>query len=302
MKYLPEFAYIVPKTIDELICFLKDYGSEACILAGGTDLLINLKSASMIPSYVVDITRIKELNGVQAEDGIIIIGALATHSAVVENLLIRQGASFLAEAALTVGSTQIRNVGTVGGNIANASPAADIVPPLIALDTQVRLVSFKGERILSLHEIYAGPYRTIIAPEEFIADVRFKRLTHGTGSCFLKLARRNALAISRLSVAVALELGMEGKIKKARISPGSVLPMPLRIKKAEEILCEAYPGEQLFREAGATVGKEMIRVSGRRSSTPYKEPVISNMVRRALIMALNRCRKGVTMNESQYDG
>jgi CO/xanthine dehydrogenase FAD-binding subunit len=295
MKCLPQFEYVVPQTINELSSFLRVHGTESKILAGGTDLLIKLKSGDLTPKYVVDITRLKELYGVRKQEGKIIIGATTTHTDIAESPIIRQEAEFLSEAAAIVGSTQIRNSGTLGGNIANASPAADTIPPLIALDAEVRLVSFKGERMLPLKEIYCSPYKTSLVPKEFIADIRFNSLSPQLGTCFLKLGRRKALAISRLSIAAALELGSDGRIKDARISPGAILPVPSRIKKAEEALYDFYPNDEIFQMAGVIVAEEMVMISGRRSSTPYKEPVIKNLVWRALTIALERCQK----NESK---
>lgn len=289
MKYLPKFEYLVPNSLTELCEFLKHHGDEARILAGGTDLLISLKKGELAPKYVVDITRIAELSSIRDDHNQISIGAAATHTEVARSDLILRRVPFLAEAAASIGSVQVRNSGTIGGNVINASPAADTIPPLVALNATVCIRSHKGERHVPLTEIFSGPYKTTLSSDEFLADVTFTKLSPRAGTCFLKLGRRRALAISRVSVAVVLVVGGDGHIQDARICPGAVLPGPSRIDKAEEVLFGSHPGAEIFEKAARTVAKEMVRVSGRRPSTPYKEPVVNNLVQRALSIAAERC-------------
>jgi CO/xanthine dehydrogenase FAD-binding subunit len=278
--------------VNELCKFLLHHADETRILAGGTDLLISLKKGEITPKYVVDITRIKELSTIRDEQNRISIGATATHTEVSESALVLKEVPFLAEAAVSIGSAQIRNSGTIGGNIINASPAGDTIPPLVALDATLRIMSHKGERYTLLTEIFPGPYKTTLSSDEFLADITFTKLPPRAGTFFLKLGRRRALAISRVSIAVVLVAGEDGRIQEARICPGAVLPAASRIVKAEEALLGAYPGAEVFQEAGRIVAGEMMARSGRRSSTPYKELVVKNLVQRALSIAAGRCRKG----------
>lgn len=292
MKYLPKFEYIAPSNVNELCKFLQHHADETSLLAGGTDLLISLKKGEATPRYVVDITRIKELSSTRDEHNRISIGATATHTEVAESALILKEVPFLAEAAASIGSAQIRNSGTIGGNIINASPAADTIPPLVALDATVCIMSHKGEWHAPLTEIFTGPYKTTLSSDEFLADMTFTKLPPRVGTCFLKLGRRKALAISRISIAVVLALEENGHIQEARICPGAVLPAVSRIVKAEEALLGAYPDAEVFQGAGRIVAEEIVARSGRRYSTPYKEPVVNNLVQRALSIAAERCRKG----------
>jgi len=291
MKYLPEFEYLVPGSVTELCSLLNLHGSEACILAGGTDLLVRLKREEISPKYVLDIGRINELSAVCDEGNHIFIGATATHSQVAESPLIKREAALLSEAASSVGSVQIRNSGTIGGNIANASPAGDTLPTLVTLEAEAQVVRQGGERSVPLFALFSGPYQTTLAPDEFLAGVRFPKLTSKSGTCFLKLGRRRALAVSRITVAVILALDGKGLIQKARICPGAVLPSPCRIGQAEESLLGFSPDKGLFKKAGQWVAREVVRVTGRRASTPYKEPVLINLVERALTLASERCLK-----------
>jgi CO/xanthine dehydrogenase FAD-binding subunit len=242
-----------------------------------------------MPKFVVDITRINALSSLHDDGDYVIIGATSTHMDVAENRMIREEAHFLSEAAGSVGSVQIRNSGTIGGNIANASPAADTLPPLIALDAKALIISHKGEHHVPLANIFSGPYRTILSSHEFLAGVRFAKLPSGAGTCFLKLGRRRALSISRISIAVVLILGTGGQIQEARICPGAVMPIPVRIVPAEQVLIGHDPHPDLFKKAGEKVAEAILNVTGSRPSTPYKEPVIKNLVLRALTITAERC-------------
>jgi xanthine dehydrogenase FAD-binding subunit len=290
MKFLPPFEYLVPESLREACSLLGRYGSEACVLAGGTDLLINLKRGEMVRRYVLDVGRIGEMSGIRDEGSHIFIGATTTHTMVAESELIRRESPLLSEAASSVGSVQIRNSGTIGGNIINGSPAADTLPPLIALSAEALVASSTGERSAPVQGLLLGPYRTGLAGDELLVGVRFAKPPHGSGTSFLKLGRRRALSVSRMTVAAVLVLDREGVIEKARICPGAVMPIPSRAVRAEEGLLGLCPGPEVFRKAGEEVAEEMVRVTGIRPSTPYKEPVLMGLVQRALTAAAGRCQ------------
>jgi CO/xanthine dehydrogenase FAD-binding subunit len=290
MNYLPKFEYIVPESADDLRLFLQEHGEESRILAGGTDLLINLPTANPAPRYLVDITRISALSSMRDEEGgQIFIGATTTHTALSENVLIGKEVLFLSEAAASVGSVQIRNAGTVGGNLVNGSPAADTIPPLVALDATALIVSYRSEKCVPVSAFTSGPYQTKLLREEFVAGIAFPKLPPGAGTCFLKLGRRQALSISRISIAVALVLGNDERIEEARICPGAVMPVPARMSEAEGHLIGRAPGPDVFSEASEKVSHEAVKISGMRPSTPYKEPVLQNLTKQALAIAAERC-------------
>jgi CO/xanthine dehydrogenase FAD-binding subunit len=291
MKFLPEFEYLVPETLRQLSSLLRRYGSEARILAGGTDLLIGLKKQEILARYVLDIGRISELSAIRDEGSHVFVGATATHTRIAESDLVRREAPLLALAASSVGSVQIRNSGTIGGNIVNGSPAADTVPPLIALNAEAHIIRDGGERHVPLAALYLRSYETALAPDEFLAGVRFPKLPPGSGACFLKLGRRRALSVSRITVAVVLVLNREGSIREARICPGAVMPLPCRVGQAEETLLGSAPDSALFQRAGQRVAQEVVAMTGFRPSTPYKEPVLAHLVERALTIAAERCRR-----------
>ncbi len=272
------------ESLEQALEFLDRDGTEVKIIAGGTDLMVELREISpgeKGPGTVLDITPIDEIRGIKDDGSTITVGALTPHREISSSPIILQYAPLLASACSTVGAAQHRNIATIGGNVINGSPAADSVPALVALNAEAVFQSKSGERVSLLKDIYLKPYQTDIKDDEILTAVRFPRLPEGATSSYIKLGRRNALAISRMNVAVVLVI-KDGEITEARISPGSTTPTPDRITTAEELLIGKEPSEELFRRAGQAVSEEMINRSGRRWSTPYKEPVIAALTARAL--------------------
>ncbi len=284
-----EFDFVRPKTVEEALAFLKKEGESTRVLAGGTDLLVKLRSLCPedegLPRYVMDITALEELRGIEESDGSLSIGPLTTHGEIAVSEPVKKYAPLLAQACSRVGATQLRAVGTIGGNIINASPAADSVPALVALDAEATFRSAGGERRTPLKEIFLKPNQTDIRPDELLVGIAFPKLPEGAKTAFVKLARRNALAISRMNIAVVVVL-KDGVAAEVRISPGSTTPLPDRIAAAEEVLLGKTPDQELVRRAGEKVSEEMIARSGVRWSTPYKQPVIEALASRALRRAL----------------
>lgn len=277
------FEYIKPSTIADAIEMLFNFGSDACVLAGGTDLLIEFRrTEATLPKVVLDISNIRELIGIDENDGTVIIKPLTTHAMIQKSAILQQHAALLSLAASWIGSPQIRNRGTVGGNIMNAAACADTVPPLIALDAEVRLQSHSGSRTLKLADLFLKPYQTQAKPDEILAEIRFAKLPSTAQSTFIKLGRRNAVSISRLSVAASLAQNESGVIADARIVPGATFPIWRRVSEAEQMLVGEKPSAELFNAAGNKVSEVMIAETGRRWSTEYKEPVVTVLVRRAL--------------------
>ena len=195
----------------------------------------------------------------------------------------------LAQAASLVGSPQIRNMGTIGGNIANASPAADTVPAMVALNAKVRLVCSSGEREMSLEELFAGMGKTKLADDEIIQEIFFPALTGRTGSAFIKLGRRNALAISRVSVAAIVGYGQEGEvINDCRIAMGSVAPSPFRVRSAERILVGCVPNADNRSRCVETALEEISVTLGQRASAIYKKKAAPALIRKALDAAIGQ--------------
>jgi CO/xanthine dehydrogenase FAD-binding subunit len=282
---MKSFEYIAPQEIKDVCKILSDFHADVRILAGGTDLLIELrKPTALSPKTIIDISRIPELKGIEETETSICIKPLTTHSEILQSQVIQQYATLLRQAVSTIGSPQIRNRGTIGGNIMNAAACADTVPPLMALGAEVQLQSEEGERIIPITDFFRKPYQTAALPQEVLTEIRFQKLPATAKSAFVKLGRRNALAISRLSVAAVLMKKNNGEIAEARIVPGAAFPTWQRVMEAEKILIGQKSSNELFAEAGRIVSETMISRTGRRWSTEYKEPVIAVLVRRVLEM------------------
>ncbi len=247
--------------------------------------MVNLyKESSRLPDfdYLLDISNIPELKIINSINNFIEIGPLATHSRLINEPLIKNNFPVLVEAAYTIGSTQIRNRGTIGGNIVNASPAADLLPPLIVLNAEVVLTSKKSERILSLEKFLAGPYKTKIQANELLTKIKIPLLGDNYYTDFQKIGRRKALSIARLSLALVAKIDKEGVFQDTRVVPGSATPYPQSLPETEK----AINGKSIFNidleEIGEITSKEMVSITGERWSTPYKKPTIAVLIKRAL--------------------
>ena len=286
---IPPFDYKTPKTPDEACHLLWEADGKAKIIAGGTDLVIGLRNGDPSPQYLIDITRIEELRKIEEKNGTISIGAAVTHSEIASSLLLKKFGTILSEAASEIGSPQIRNLGTIGGNIINASPAADTIPPLMVLDAVAKVMFKEGEKEVPLGQLFKGPYETNLKPNEILVQIKFHKLLSGVKSSFIRLARREVMAIARMSVAIVLQIEKgRGRIEDIRISLGAVTPTPQRMSDVEAYLKGKYPDEELLRMASKKVSEAVIHRTGIRPSTSYKAPVIEAMFIRAVRKALEK--------------
>lgn len=271
-----------PETLLEALSLLQ--APDSVPLAGGTDLMLQRRAAPFEADETwIALGSLADLKNIRQESGVWHIGPLVTHAELARQSALRRSVSFLPDAASQVGSPQIRAVGTIGGNIANAASCADTIPPLIALEAEITLESAAKKRKITLADFFLAPYKTSQQPDELITDISFPEPPASAGTAFLKIGRRRALAISRLSVAV-LVTGSE-VLDDVRISVGSVLPRFGRLAEAEEMLKGTAPARDRFREAGRAGSSEAVRIAGRRWSTDYKEPVLSALICRALCIA-----------------
>ncbi len=274
------FRYACPETLPEALALLAERGRGARALAGGTDLMVDLRGGTA-PEEVVDVTRIPELNALeQGPDDTLRIGAAASHSRIAGDPLVRRLAPVLAEACASVGSVQIRNLGTLGGNVANAAVAADTLPALAALRAHFEIAGPTGARRLAVDEFFLAPRKTALEKGELLTAVLIP-LQPPHGAAFLKVGRRRAAAISRLSVAAMVNAatGM------ARLSVGAVFPTPRRMEPAEEVLHRGF-AEPILEEAGRASEAFVRSVSGNRPSMAYKLPVVHAAVVKTLRRAL----------------
>lgn len=211
-----------------------------------------------------------------------------THTEIVNSEILQKFAPALVQASSMVGSLQIRNRGTIGGNICNASPAADAVPALIALGAEIRLTSAKQERIVPLEDFFLGPGKTILAPGEMLTQVLLKAQGPNQGSDFRKLGKRKALAISVVNAGVFIEIDAESQIiRKVRIALGSVAPTTMRAKQAEKLLLGQRMTKELLKEIELSVAVEVRPIDDIRSQAEYRRRVAGELVQRAVEEAWN---------------
>ena len=276
-----DVEYLRPLSLEEAVDFLSDHGPETKPLAGGTDLLIDMRSGKLKARYIMDVARIPELSGITVTEEGLSIGAGATITEIALSETVKRLAPVLRKACLTFGSPQIRNTATIGGNIANASPSADTIPPLIVHETVAVVAGPAGRRRIPVEESTAGPYKSNIGPDELL--VRFiLKPAEGKWCEFLKIGRRKALAIARVSMAVVAEKDVRGAISFIRFCLGSSTPVPCRIMEVENFLAGKIPDEAVLSEGGRLAAGKMIEISGRRPTTVYKEQAVKGLFRRLL--------------------
>ncbi|WP_347488648.1 FAD binding domain-containing protein [Desulfoscipio sp. XC116] len=279
--------YLFPETVSEAVSILNNKEGQARIIAGGTDLLLDIPAGKIKTSNLVDISRISELSAITLEEGMISIGAAVTHNRAAESELIREKAAALAQAASCVGSYQIRNSATVIGNVCNAQPAADTAVALVALGAVAEIAASGGTESVPVEKMYAGVGRsTVDSSRQLVTKVSFPAAQKGQGTAFVRLQQRKALALPMLNVAamVALE---DGKFAWARISMAPVGPGPVRALNAEQILngAEVTP-EVIEKAAQAALEQANPRSSALRGSKEYRTSVLPTLIRRALEQAV----------------
>ncbi len=251
-------------------------------MAGSTDLILLMRKQPDTCDRVVDISLIPEMHQIVKKDKDVIIGAASTFSEILSNPLIKLTAPILADACKTVGAVQIRNMGTIGGNVANAAACADSLPALVCLDAVARVVTPAEEFNWTVSELVLSPNKTLIPAGGLLVSLRYTIPPDGTRGIFLKLGRRNAMAISRLTVAALGRLDGSGRIAEARFVTGSAAPKICRFKDVEASLVGQVPTAQLMITAGKLATDEMIKLSGNRWSSEFKVPALAAMTSRAL--------------------
>jgi CO/xanthine dehydrogenase FAD-binding subunit len=274
--------FIKTESIDEAVSLLATHKKDCALIAGGTDLMVELHKENAGANILIDISRLEDLKYIREEPGAVRIGAGMTHAECIKSGVIKKYAPILADACSWVGSLQIRNRGTIGGNIISAAACADTVPALVVLNGKCLLKSARGTRELEISELITGANETIRKHDEICTEIVVDKMPEGAGYKFIKLIRRNSVAKSRLTVAVVARQDKTKIVTDIRISVGSTTPKPRRFKSAEELLLGKVPTEALFRNAGEKVSAEMIAVTGYRWSTEYKKPVAQALTARAL--------------------
>ena len=285
---MARFDYMEARSADDVFSILADYGPEARLMAGGTDLLMNIRRKKIAPRVLIGITEIAELQGVRAAADGLWIGAATTHHAVATSALVRERFPLLAVASGKVGSRQIRNVATIGGNVCNAAPCADTAPSLLALEAEACVLGPDGERTILMEAFFVGPSRSALAPDELLLGLRIPATWRGAGGAYHKHTWRGALDIQMCGAAVVLKVDPGTKTcVDARIVLGTAAPTPFRACEAEELLRSARFGEALAEQVGEVACRECSPRTSYRSTETYRREVLSVLVRRAILDALD---------------
>ncbi|RLI10253.1 xanthine dehydrogenase family protein subunit M [Candidatus Bathyarchaeota archaeon] len=289
MRPIPSFSLHRPKTLSEALELLQAL-EDARPIAGGTDLLVLLRDGAVSAKHLIDLGGVHELQYIREENDEIRIGAATTHAQLLRSELIAEKTPLLHEAAASIGSVQIRNRGTLGGNLCNASPAADTAPPLLALNAEAAVASTGGTRIIPLGDLFAGPKMNSLRPGELLTEIRFPTPPAGSGTSFQKLGRRRGLTLAVINVAVYLCL--EGGVcREARIALGAVAATPIRMPAAEEMLEGRQLSGELI-EAAASACRDQVRpIDDIRASAEYRREMAYVLTRRALMDAWERARR-----------
>ena len=291
--YLPRFEYIEPRSIPEICSLLYRYGDEAKILAGGTDLLVRMKEKEIRPRYLIDLKAIPGLNFIRYVEGSgITIGALTCLSDLEESPLIQEKAKILTRAAPTIGAIQTRNKATLGGNLCNASPAADMAPALLALEARVKLIGLGGERIIPLEDFFLGPGKTCLNPGEILAEIIIPGKMLGKTGVYLKHSTRRALDLAIVSTAVVMETGSDrAYIQDIKIALGAIAPTPLRLKSVEEMLRQELPEEPLLEQAAQKAATEVSPITDLRASAEYRREMVRVLLKRGIKSAWEELKR-----------
>lgn len=286
--------YHTPKTVDEALEILAEYRGDARVVAGGTDLILEMHEGRRPPvKALVDVTHIEGLDQIQREDDWISIGAAVTHTQVVRSSLVREHGTALAEGSSVVGGPQVRNVGTLCGNVAHALPAADGTVALVSLGAEGQVANREGSRWVPLLDLFEGPgHSAVDSTRELLTAVRFRPTAEREASAFTRVMRPQGVALPMFVVSVMVRLDEAGeRFEKTRVSLGPVAPVPYRSRVAEEVLRGAPAGDDAYQQAvDAALDECNPRTSRYRATSEYRLEMIQTLLPKALATAVARLR------------
>jgi carbon-monoxide dehydrogenase medium subunit len=288
---MKKFTYLVPNTLDEAISLHTAHGERSRYVAGGTDVLIKLKEGKMAPGYLISLKHVSGQDGLHfnKETGELYIGAFTTHRTIETSELIRMQYPIIYDAVKNIGSVQIRNVATIGGNLVNAVPSADGAIPLIALDARVNIYGPKGERSMDLLRFFLGPGQCDLEKGEILTEIVVPPLRSRSAGAYIKFGRREAMELPLLGVGVQLSLDEELKhCEKVRISLGVAAPTPMRAIAAEQFLTDKPVDEETLDEAGKIAAEESRVRDSIRGVAWHRREMVGVLVKRMGLKCLGR--------------
>lgn len=286
LMVLPKFEYLNCQTIEEACGLLAKYKGEAKIFSGGTDLIVKMKHKEETPGYLINIKGIEGLSYIREENGGVAIGALTTIQALKNSPLIRKRFSVLHDACSVLGTRQVRNLATIGGNLCNASPAAECAPALLVLNAQVRVQGEKGEQWIDLNSFFTGPGTTSLAQDEILTEIKIpKPPTHGSG-VYLKHSTRR-IDVAMVGAAAVVEMD-KSRFSDIRIALGAVGPTPFRAHRAEKILHGEETGKEILLKAARSASDDSFPIDDIRGQGDYRKEMVETLVQEAVKGAATR--------------
>lgn len=281
------FEYFEAATIKEAVSLLTRHREKVKVLAGGTDLIVQLRQREIKPQYIINIGHIPRLDHISyfGEQGLR-IGALTTIRAIETSSTLQENCPLLCMAARKFGVLQVRNIATIGGNLCNAAPGADMAPPLIVLSAKVKIFGPSGERAIPLADFFIGPGHTVLTPEELLTEIHIPILPPHTGAVYLKRSiRKKDMAIAGVAAMIALS-SRDEVCKDAKIALGGVAPTPIRAYKAEEAVRGKRIDDATIEQAAQVASIEAQPTSSFRASADYKRAMVKVLVKQACRQAL----------------
>jgi len=288
--------YFAPQKIEETLEILSKYGEEIKIIAGGTDLLIQYYDRLYEVGSWLDLKNIEELKEIKIYQNQMEIGTMVTHTQLEKSEDIKKYFPILSQAAADIGSPQIRNRGTVGGNVVNASPAGDLLAPLMAYKAKFKLLSGKKETLVVAEKFFLGPKKTILRPEQLLVQIILPLPKKKTYGCWIKIGKRKALIIATITLALVVEMAEDNKtVKDVRTCLGSVAPTPIEIKEIKKKMIGKDFNQLDFAELGQIVEDKISPIDDIRGTREYRKNVAKNIMINALEETGSAC--GGCINE-----
>ena len=286
---MKDFSYHEPKTIKEAVDLMLTYDDTASIIAGGTDLLIEIKQGKKNPDHVISLRSIPSLQDIIERKDALHIGAMVTHRMIEKSDLIRKKYTLLVDAVDNLGSVQVRNVATIGGNLCNGAPSADTAAPIVALEAILLVEGPEGEREIAAVDFFEGPGKTALKNGEILKKIIIPKLKESNASCYIKHSRRKAMDLPLLGVAVIVDLDTKNMVCKAgRIALSLAAPTPLRTKVAEAFVSGKPLNREVWQQAGALALSETNPRSSFRATAEYRRRMIQVLIPRAAEKCLER--------------
>lgn len=283
-RHLPRFDHLEPKTTKEACSLLSKYKGKAKVIAGGTDLLPAMRNREVTPAYIINVRSIPNLDHIHYTDAEgLKIGALATLYDIESSPIIREKFPMVADAASKIGTPQVRNMGTIGGNLCNASPSADTAPPLIGLEAKAKINGPNRERVIALEEFFIGPGENALQADEILTEIQIPNPPPHTRGVYLKLPARTMVDLAVVGVAVVVTLDdKERSIVDAKIVLGAVAPTPVRARQAEDIIKSKAISRELIEKAAEAAAGEAKPISDLRGSASYRKEMVNTLTKRAI--------------------